>query len=359
MRALYPLIESVCQSLTDYIDKEYHIGDTANGLETRELSAKYTTDVVSNCIFAVDAGSLKDKDAVIRRMGKEMFAPSFRTIVLFMLNELCPMVNKILKVRLIPKNVEDFFTKLMKDAAQYRRNSKEDKADVLQYLLALQDKKNLDDLELVANAITFFLDGFETSSVSMAWILYALAGDQRVQEKLRVEILAAESKAPLTMDSIAELTYLDQVVYEALRLHAPAPLLLKKSIADCEMPLTADGKKSFTIAAGTSIAVPVFDIHRDPDNFEDPLKFNPERFDEQNGGVKAYKDTGSLLVFGMGPRVCLGQRFAVTQMKAGIVAIMKKYQLTVNAKTANPLVMDPKEFLNIPSGGLWLDFKKL
>lgn len=229
----------------------------------------------------------------------------------------------------------------------------------MQYLLALQDKKNLNDVELVANAITFFIDGYETSSVSMALILFEIARDERVQKKLREEIETAATEGPLTMDTISELRYLDQVVYEALRLNAPAPLLSKRCISDCTVPLTVDGKESFTVPAGTTMAVPVYDIHRDPANFENPLEFIPERFDEKNGGVKAFKDKGSLLVFGMGPRACLGQRFAMTQMKAALVDIIKRYEVTVNKKTQVPLVLDPKEFLNVAQGGVWVDFKKL
>lgn len=324
-------------------------------MDARELSAKYTTDVVSNCIFSLDAGSLKDNDAVIRKMAKQIFRADLRTLLLFVF----PAINSVLRMRLIPKNVEEFFTGIMKEAAHSRRNSKVDKADILQHLLALQDKKNFDDVQLVANAITFFIDGFETSSISMSLILFELARDQRVQQKLRTEIVEAEKKAPLTMDSIAALPYLEQVIYEALRLNPVVPALLKVCTEECEIPLTRDGKKTFTIPVGTSISIPVYDIHRDPENFKDPLEFKPERFDEDRGGLKAYKDSGSLLVFGMGPRVCLGQRFALTMMRAGLVDIIKSYKVTLNSKTKVPLVLDPKEFLNVPVGGLWLNFEKL
>lgn len=355
---MYPLIEDVCKNLTTFIDKERRIVGDA-GMDARELFAKFTTDVVSNCIFAVDAGSLKDNDAMIRKMGTELLKPGFRIMFLFMAGELCPWLNKLLRIPLIPKHIEQFFTRIMREAAQHRRSSGVDKADVLQYLLTLQDKKNLNDVELVANAITFYLDGFETSSVSMALILFEIAHDHRVQEKLRQEIVAAEEEAPLTMDSIAELPYLEQVIYEALRLNSPASMLIKKCIADCEMPLTRDGKKNLLIKAGTTITVPVFDIHRDPENFKDPLEFIPERFDKENGGIKAFMEKGSLLPFGLGPRMCLGQRFALTQMKAGLVEVVRNYEVSVNARTQVPLVIAAKEFLNVPEGGIWVDFKKL
>lgn len=358
LRALYPLIEDVSKNLTEYIDKELRIvGD--QGIEARELCGKFTTDVVSNSIFSLDAGSLKEKNAVVRGMAKELLKPSLRLFILFTIGEMCPSLNKILRMSFIPKEVEQFFTKLMTEAAQKRRTSKDDKADVLQYMLSLQEKKNLNDVELVANAITFFIDGYETSSISMSFILFELARNKRVQEKSRQEILAAEDEEPLTMDSIADLPYLDQIIYEAMRLNSTVGALAKKCISECEIELTEDGERSFSVPVGTPIIIPVYDIHRDPANYENPLEFNPERFDKERGGVRAYKDKGTLLVFGMGPRACLGQRFALTQMKAALVGVLKKFDISVNEKTQVPLTMDPKEFLNVAQGGIWLDFKRL
>lgn len=61
----------------------------------------------------------------------------------------------------------------------------------------------------------------------------------------------------------------------------------------------------------------------------------------------------------MGPRACIGQRFALTQMKVGLVDIVKSFELSLNEKTQVPLVLDPQEIFNVPQGGVWIDFKKL
>jgi len=60
-----------------------------------------------------------------------------------------------------------------------------------------------------------------------------------------------------------------------------------------------------------------------------------------------------------GPRICLGMRFALLQSKAAIAAIVRDYEITVNGKTSEKLIIDPKEFLNVKQGGLWLDFKHI
>lgn len=93
--------------------------------------------------------------------------------------------------------------------------------------------------------------------------------------------------------------------------------------------------------------------------YPEPEKFIPERFNPEHGGVKAFKDKGILLPFGDGPRICLGQRFALMQSKAAIAEIVRKFEISVNDKTQRPLVLDPKEFINVKIGKLWLDFKAL
>lgn len=356
---MYPLIEDVCQNLSAYIDKESRIVGSG-GMDTRELFSRYTTDVVSNCIFALDARSLKDEQGLIHSKAKKMFEPNWLLIIPFMLNELAPALVKYVRIPFITKDLEQFFTRLMRDAVELRKQSKITRADVMQYLLTLQEKKNLNDVELMANAITFFLDGYETSSISMSLISFEIARSKRVQDKLRAEILAAEEKGPLTMESIADLPYLDQVIHEALRLNTPFGILSKRCVTDCELALTDDpnGKK-VKIAEGTAVTIPVMGIHRDPANYKDPLEFIPERFDAEEGGVKAYKDKGALMMFGDGPRICLGMRFALTQMKAGFVRILKDFELSVNEKTQVPLVMNPPDFLNVPVGKVWVDFKRL
>lgn len=93
--------------------------------------------------------------------------------------------------------------------------------------------------------------------------------------------------------------------------------------------------------------------------YNDPEEFIPERFDQEHGGLKAFIDKGVLLPFGDGPRICLGMRFAKMQAKAAIVELVRNFEISVNEKTQRPLVIDPKEFINVKTGGLWLDFKPI
>lgn len=182
-----------------------------------------------------------------------------------------------------------------------------------------------------------------------------LASNKNVQVKLRNEIEKhSDSEGRLSFEALNDVAYLEQVFNETLRMHSPAAFLSRKCTESVE--LSFEGQK-VQIEKDLNVFVPIHQIHCDPEHYAEPEKFMPERFDPENGGVKAFRDKGVFLPFGDGPRVCLGMRFAQLQSMAGVAAIIKNFDLSVNSKTATKLEMDPKEFLNVKKGGLWLDFK--
>lgn len=118
---------------------------------------------------------------------------------------------------LIPKNIEMFFTQLTNDAIKLRESSGVERDDYLGYLLQLQKKKNLAPVEVAAHTLTFFLDGYETSSVVISHCLYELASNEEYQKRLRAEINESIQKyGSVTYDSIGEMKYLDQVFHGEL-----------------------------------------------------------------------------------------------------------------------------------------------
>lgn len=114
-----------------------------------------------------------------------------------------------------------------------------------------------------------------------------------------------------------------------------------------------DGKK-FTIEKETSFLIPIIGFHRDPTYFPDPLKFDPERFSEEN---RASIDPDAYLPFGIGPRNCIGSRFALMELKTIFYYLMLNFQLEVTGKTQIPL-----KLTNSPIGlktekGIWVALK--
>uniref|UniRef100_A0A1L8E4F6 Putative cytochrome n=1 Tax=Nyssomyia neivai TaxID=330878 RepID=A0A1L8E4F6_9DIPT len=356
IKTMYPVVEDVCATMKQYVQRESQ--KEIDGLEVKELCSKYTTDVVSNCIFGLDAGSFTKEKPIIREMGKELFNTTWRLILYFIALTICPAIRNFYKINFVPKKVEKFFVGVMKEAIAFRRKTNLDRFDYLHYLLELKEKKNLDELELVAHAITFFIDGFETSSIALAFTLYEIAKNTKVQEKLRNEIKATLAKhGKITHDVVSDMPYLDQVFMESLRLYPPAAFLSKITTEKCELKVSEGEYR--TIDLKTDVVIPVYSLHRDPEHYNNPNDFIPERFDAENGGVKFFRDKGVFLPFGDGPRICLGQKFALAQVKAALVSLVNDFEISVNPKTKPEVVFDPKQFLIYAVGGLWLNFKEL
>ncbi|XP_001844205.2 probable cytochrome P450 28a5 [Culex quinquefasciatus] len=353
MKSLFSIVEDVGSRMTKYIRQNKN-----TPLESKELAAKFTTDVVSSCIFDTDAQSFTNEKSEISEQGRKMFDSSFLFVIVMIFMSLFPKLAKLLKIGMVSKSVEKFFTKLMAEAIQYREKNGVQRVDYLEHLISLRNKKEISDLDMAAHGVTFFIDGFETSSVAMSFILYELAKNPDVQERLRKELLnASNDQGTITYDLLLELPYLDQVINESLRLWPPAAFLSKKCTEPIELNLTSTEKK--LIETDVCAIIPVWSIHRDPNHFEDPATFNPDRFSPERGGASPYREKGCFMPFGDGPRQCLGIRFARMQVKRGVYEILTHFELTVDSKTVEPLQLDPKQFLTMALGGIWLNFKPI
>lgn len=113
----------------------------------------------------------------------------------------------------VEKKIENFFTKLMNDAIKLRVESKVERDDYLNYLLELQKKKKLQPIDMAAHTLTFFVDGYETSSGVISHVLHHLARNPSVQQTLRIEINESAAKnGSITFEGLNDMEYLDQVV---------------------------------------------------------------------------------------------------------------------------------------------------
>lgn len=176
-----------------------------------QLIAKYSTDVVSSVIYGIDSRSFeKTESCQIRENGSSIFESSSTIVIYFTLVSIFPFIKKLYKV--VPKSVEQFFQNLLNDAIKIRKESKIQREDFLSYLLDLKEKKNLSKMDMAAHTITFFLDGFETSTAAITYALYHLANNPETQSKLRAEINeCVRVNGEPSYESILEMKYLDQV----------------------------------------------------------------------------------------------------------------------------------------------------
>jgi len=169
----------------------------------------------------------------------------------------------------------------------------------------------------MAEARTFVLAGHETTSNLMTWSLYLLTTHGHVYQKLQNEIDTVLGKETISHHLIKDLKYLDAFFSESLRFYPPAPFLGRYAIKEHTI---GKGEKEIKIMKGTEIRFGVYNLHRHPKYWKDPLTFNPDRFlNEEKIHPFSY------LPFGGGPRVCIGQNFALMEAKVILASFMQNF----------------------------------
>ena len=182
----------------------------------------------------------------------------------------------------------------------------------------LQDAKDpitgelLTGQQIREELVVFIIAGHDTTATTLTYALWALGRDQQMQDRVAEEV-AALGHRRLTTDDACQLPYTLQVLHEALRLCPPAAAIGRLAMRD----VIVDG---YRVPAGTNVGVGIYALHRDPELWDEPERFDPDRFAaERMRGL----DRWQYLPFGAGPRSCIGDHFAMLEATLGLAAIIR------------------------------------
>ncbi|KAJ8687377.1 hypothetical protein QAD02_023171 [Eretmocerus hayati] len=328
-------------------------------IECRELTAKFTTDVIGECAFGLEMNALTEGDSDFRRIGRKVFEVGTFKLLKMRIREAAPWLYNLLYPIMYDREINDFFIDSMKQTMKYRQDYKVKRNDFVDLLLEIRNHPTklgdieMTDILITAQAFVFFIAGFETSSTTMSNALYELALNQNVQDELRREIREElqKEKGDLKYETIKNMKYLHKVFCETLRKYPPVTVLMRQAME----PYTFSGTK-WSIPKDMKVWIPIYAIQRDPQIYPDPDTFDPERFSDENMKTR---HPSFYLPFGDGPRNCIGARFANFQSKVGLIGILKNYKVDVCEKTCIPYVNNPRAFLLQPMGGIKLKFTRI
>lgn len=212
------------------------------------------------------------------------------------------------------------------------------------------------DDDFVAQCMIFFLAGFNAVSGGISFMAHELACNPKIQQRLFEEISANKNELigrPLTYETMQKMKYLDMVVSETLRRWALSPAS-DRYVNKPYVIEKQDGTK-VQLNVGDGIWIPTYALHMDPQYFPNPEKFDPERFSDTN---KDSIVSGVYSPFGIGPRNCIGSRFALMEMKALFVYLLLDFTIVKCAKTQDPLVLKKGTNFNMEGeNGFWAELK--
>ncbi len=220
--------------------------------------------------------------------------------------------------------------------------------DLLSRLLASRPDFSASSLRDVrAECMTLFLAGHETTAATLTWWAWCMAANPDAQARARATVRSALAPDMPTIDALQHAGYLFQTLKETMRLYPAAPMLMSRRAT---RSLRLGG---WTFPARTLFMIPVQAIQGDLRSFPDPQRFRPERFAKQAPDIPR----GAYFPFGAGPRVCLGQHLAMTEMGLLAALLLQRFEFTV-CKDAPP----PRPVLNItlrPAQALRLAIRRI
>uniref|UniRef100_A0A672IHB6 unspecific monooxygenase n=1 Tax=Salarias fasciatus TaxID=181472 RepID=A0A672IHB6_SALFA len=311
----------------------------------------YSMDVVASTAFSVDIDSLNNPSdpfvTNIKKMLKfDLLDPLFLAVALFPF--LGPIFEKM-EFSFFPTSVTDFFYASLQKIKSSRETifdcvCPQNRVDFLQLMIDSQKNLNggdkdkaLSDHEILSQAMIFLFAGYETTSSTLTFLAYNLATNPDVMKKLQQEIDATfPNKGPIEYQALMDMDYLDAAINESLRLYPIAARLERVAKASVEI-------NGLVIPKDMVVMVPTWPLHRDPEIWPEPERFKPERFTKGN---KETIDPYTYMPFGMGPRNCIGMRFALVSMKLALVEVLQKFSFSVCKETEVPFEMDVQGLLS-------------
>ncbi|XP_075213388.1 putative cytochrome P450 6a14 [Lycorma delicatula] len=392
MKLMFKQIKECCDEMTVYLKEK-----KGQDFESRNLIFNLIINIIATIAFGLKVNAFNDEEAknnAFLENSKMVFKPSIFLQVKLLLTTSAPKIKKFFKLKLVDNTVNDFFPKLINDLISYRESSDVKRNDFLQLMLDhkqkelefLSGKKNSvngqvtqtsecdipnaepEDLELLQHlkrvkydtnsavfsdniiagqTFVFISGGSETISAALSFTLHELAVNRDIQRRLQEEIDSALSDQELTYESLKKMTYMEQILNEVMRLRPGAGFLSRVCTQDYKMP-----GSNLVIDKGSIVHIPVLGLHKDPQYFPDPEKFNPDRFKNMDEVPK-----GVFFPFGGGPRMCIAMRLAMLEMKIFLAILFSSFNVVLSEKTQLPIKMNKKSILQHVVGGLWVRFE--
>ncbi len=264
----------------------------------REMSA-LTLTVTTRALFGVDLGDeVREVGEIVNRAAKYLEKPSHPKLVESG-SELIALVDRIIRQR-----KQDF-----KDAG-----------DLLSSLIMARDEHSgaaMADEQLRSQILTLMLAGYETTASALTWTWYLLAKHPWALERVRSEAHNVLNGAAPRYSDLDQMPYTRMVLNEGLRLYPPAWTLGRRAVSE-------DRIGGYYLAPNTVIAVCIYTLHRHPAFWDEPERFNPDRFLPENS---AGRHKFAYVPFGAGPRQCIGNNFGLMEAALVIACIAQRFEL--------------------------------
>ncbi len=298
-KKLRHLIGLIVRSVNKRSEAWAEVAKSGGVLDITTEMSDFALELILRAIFG------RDYDDRIVADGENPFA--------FLSEEFSRDIGLVLKFRAL----RDLILAIIRDR---REQDGDDVYDFLSVYMSAVDKSGapFTDRELLDEVMTLIIAGFETSAGTLNWAWYLIAKHPRVERKIVDESLSVLAGADvLDRERIGELTYLEQVINETMRLYPPGWIFSRRATEDHSL---AD----YDVPAGTDVYISPYVLHRTPEFWPNPEVFDPDRFTEENFDEPAQ---AAFIPFSLGPRRCIGEYFAMLEMKIHLAILVPLFHM--------------------------------
>lgn len=305
---------------------------------------RFSMDTIASAAFSTSFNSqVGDKEPEVVTLLKKSFSADTMghpVVIICMMFPWLEPLFELMDFSIFPQRLRDKVRKMTETVIQLKAGSdgKKLRTDLMVQMLdkkiseseAKTSTKGLTLKEIMGNSFLMILAGYETTAETLTFILYHLARCPEIQDRLREEIMeqmeAHDNK--LNYECIHAVKYLPMVINEAMRITPIVPINMRFCERDIEI-------KGLRIPRGTEIQIPVRGLALSEEHWDDPLVFNPDRFEDMSK-----IDPMVFQPFGGGPRNCIGMRFALMEIKLALCKILTQFRIVTCAQTPpHPLEM--------------------
>jgi cytochrome P450 len=275
---------------------------------------RLTLEIVVKTLFNADVSSDADRIGSILSQIVKPFA-SQATLKWILDNRLPTPGHARFHSR--AKQIDDVVYRIIGE----RRASGRDEGDLLSMLLQAQDEdgSQMNDRQLRDEVMTLFLAGHETTALTLSWAWYLLGLHPEIEKKFHAELDEVLAGRAPSFGDLARLKYAEMIAKESMRLYPPAYGVGRQAVEDCEIG-------GYRVPAGTQLFAFQWVTQRDPRFFDHPDEFNPDRWSEAlTSNLPKY----AYFPFGGGPRVCIGNSFAMMEIVLVLATIGQRLRFSL------------------------------
>jgi cytochrome P450 len=283
------------------------------GLDVHDAMMRLTLGIVAQCLFGADVSGEAE---VIGHSLETVMEHFLKPTQWFPIRDYLPLPSTIRYRRAIGR-IDAIVYRIIAE----RRRTGHDPGDLLSRLLSAQDDEGggMTDRQLRDECVTLILAGHETTALVLTYGFFLLAGHPDADARLADELADVLGDRPPTPADVPRLKYAEWVVRESMRLYPPAWAIGREALTDLEVG-------GYHAPKGTQFFISQWVVHRDPRWFDDPSSFRPERWDDD---LARRLPRCAYFPFGEGPRICIGNHFAMMEAILILATIARRFRLSM------------------------------